>query len=105
MVRDEYKASSHVSKRTSSVKHGIEKIIADEFITRAYCEKELDKIKATDGWNETMIPRLLGSIWHEFVSEEMWNVLKRHKNPIIDFGRLQRAVYERIKTCLAGEVF
>jgi hypothetical protein len=104
MVRDEYRSAVHVGRRAVDV-NGLEVTIAEEFITRAYCEKELDKIKATDGWNETMIPRLLGSIWHEFVSEEMWNVLKRHKNPIIDFGRLQRAVYERIKTCLAGEVF
>ena len=104
MVRDEYRSAVHVGRRAADV-NGLEVTVAEEFITRAYCEKELDKIKATDGWNETMIPRLLGSIWHEFVSEEMWNVLKRHKNPIIDFGRLQRAVYERIKTCLAGEVF
>ena len=104
MVRDEYRSAVHVGRRAVAV-NGIEVTIAEEFITKAYCEKELDKIKVTDGWNETMIPRLLGSIWHEFVSEEMWNVLKRHKNPIIDFGRLQRAVYERIKTCLAGEVF
>ena len=104
MVRDEYRSAVHVGRRAADV-NGLEVTIAEEFITRAYCEKELDKIKVTDGWNETMIPRLLGSIWHEFVSEEMWNVLKRHKNPIIDFGRLQRAVYERIKTCLAGEVF
>ncbi len=104
MVRDEYRSAVRVGRRAADV-NGLEVTVAEEFITRAYCEKELDKIKATDGWDETMIPRLLGSIWHEFVSEEMWNVLKRHKNPIIDFGRLQRAVYERIKICLAGEVF
>ena len=105
MVRDEYKASAHMSKRDSAVKHGMEKTIADEFITKAYCEKELDKIRASDGWNEKMIPRLLGSVWHEFVSEEMWHVLKRYKNPVIDFGTLQRAVYSRVKECLANEVF
>ena len=71
MVRDEYKASAHVSKRSFAVKNGMEKTIADEFITKAYCEKELDKIKANGEWNEKMIPRLLGSIWHEFIGEEM----------------------------------
>ena len=62
MVRDEYKASAHVSKRSVAVKNGMEKTLADEFITKAYCEKELDKTKANGGWNEKMIPRLLGSI-------------------------------------------
>ena len=67
MVRDEYRSAVHVGRRAADV-NGLEVTLAEEFITRAYCEKELDKIKVTDGWNETMIPRLLGSIWHEFVS-------------------------------------
>lgn len=39
-----------------------------------------------------IIPRFLGTVYHEFVTEECWAFVKKFKNPIVDFGKLQKLV-------------
>lgn len=36
-----------------------------------------------------IIPRLLGTIFYELVNEELWEALKKHKFPTVDFKRLR----------------
>jgi hypothetical protein len=36
-----------------------------------------------------VIPRLLGTVFHEFIQEELWMALKRHKFPVVDFKKLR----------------
>ena len=36
-----------------------------------------------------LIPRLLGTVYYELVNEELWNAVKKHKDPTIDFKRLK----------------
>ena len=36
-----------------------------------------------------MIPRLLGTVYHDVVSEELWGAVKEHKDPTIDFKKLK----------------
>lgn len=52
----------------------------------------------------SVIPQLLGRVWNDFVVEEMWVVLKKFRNPTIDFARLNRAVEGRVKL-LAADLF
>lgn len=76
----------------------IEEKIIDEVLTKAMIEKEYDKIKVSkDGWRSEYIPELLGKVFYTFVNEEIWNVLKKYKNPKIDFKKLNNFVVLKTK--------
>ncbi len=36
-----------------------------------------------------IIPQLLGTVFYEFVNEELWTALKKHKFPVVDFKKLR----------------
>jgi len=36
-----------------------------------------------------LIPRLLGTVYHEVITEELWEAVKKHKDPTIDFKKLK----------------
>lgn len=76
----------------------IEKQIADEYITSAFVEKEYAKlIENNDEWTSKMIPEFLNRVWYEFINEEMWNAVKKFRNPTIDFKVLHSFVTKKIK--------
>lgn len=78
-----------------------EEIIAEQYCTEALIEKTFAKIKNDEnGWNSKLIPRLLNTVYHDLINEEIWNILKDLKNPTIDFLRLQKIVNNKIKTVL-----
>jgi hypothetical protein len=96
-----------------------EKKIVDKYLTIPLVEKEFGKLKNGEyivekkndtccggrgGWTSKMIPQLFGRITHTFITEEMWNILKKEKNPIIDFKRLNRLIIQKIKE-LKPELF
>lgn len=101
IVRAEFKQAKH--EKQPKGEHELEQAIVDKLCTEAFIEKEYAKL-SQDGWNSKMIPRLLGTIWHEFVTEESWNFVKEFKNPIVDFKVLNRLVIEKVKT-VKGELF
>jgi hypothetical protein len=81
-----------------SVKTAAEELIVSGFCTEAFIEKEYSKIvDDNDGWSSRFIPQLLGRVYHELVKEECWNFVKKHKNPIVNFKRLQGLVIAKIK--------
>lgn len=41
---------------------------------------------------KTLIPRLLQTVFHEVVTEEIWTVVRKHKDPTINFKRLRQHV-------------
>lgn len=51
-----------------------------------------------------IIPQLLGRVFHDLVTEEIWAILKKHKNAAIDFGLLQRYTNAKVKE-YAGDLF
>ena len=51
-----------------------------------------------------IIPRTLGTLIHVFVDEFTWAAVKKHKNPTIDFGKLNKLLTIRIKAVLT-EIF
>jgi len=76
-----------------------EEAIAIDFVTKAIVDKVFDKINLeNDGFGQRDIPRLLSTVFYDVVREEMWEILKKYKNPIIDFKALQRFIVQRIKT-------
>lgn len=74
----------------------IEEKILDKYVTESFIEKEFSKI-AIDGWSSKLIPKLLNTIFHELIKEEIWNILKEFKNPKIDFSRLYIMTISKVK--------
>ena len=121
MVRNDFKEANRkeFGLRTTKGADQVEYDIVEEFVTETLVHKELAKLvnehinfKAMEasGINhlvmakETMIthrgkiiPRLLGTVFHCLISEEMWAILKRHKRATIDFGKLERLAIVRTK--------
>lgn len=96
IVRGEFKQTKKANKPI--VGEVIEKDIVDNFCTEQFIRKEYEKIVNDVGeWNSKMIPRLLGTVWHEFVKEETYNFVKKYKNPKIDFKVLNIMVTDRVK--------
>lgn len=79
-------------------KEMIEQQIVDDFCTTAFVEKEYAKIvNEMEGWQSKYIPMLLGKVFSELIKEETWNILKKYKNPKIDFKTLNVLVTQKIK--------
>lgn len=77
----------------------LEEEIAEQFVTLHLVDKVVAKITLErDGWTSKYIPQLLNTVFYDLVKEEMWEILKTHKNPKIDFKVLQRFVINKIKT-------
>lgn len=85
-----------------------EEIIVRDFLTDEFIKKEQAKIvnRYNEGcafeigierWSSKMIPELLGRVWHEFIKEEITDILRKMKNPKIDFRTLNRLVIQRTK--------
>lgn len=83
----------------------IEERIVEEFVTSAFVEKEFSKIvNEQGGWNSKMIPQLLGKVFYELVNEEIWNIIKKFKNPTINFKTLNVMTIRKIKA-VKPEIF
>lgn len=79
----------------------IEEKIVDEFLKQDIVEKVYAKISNDEqGWNSKYIPRLLGTVYHDFVTEELWQGLKKHKNPTINFKTLNSLIVNKTKESL-----
>jgi hypothetical protein len=75
----------------------VEEEIAEEYVTKALCEKVYAKIENENGFNSKDIPRLLNTVYYDIVNEESWNFVKKHKNPTINFNTLKHFVFKKVK--------
>lgn len=75
----------------------IEEEISIKYATEALIEKEYHKIRVESGWSSKNIPQLLNTVYYCVVKEHSWDFIKEHKNPKIDFKRLQFFVFKRVK--------
>ena len=83
----------------------VEEELTVVYCTDAFVKKEHGKIVAEkEGWSSRYIPELLGRVWHAFVTEHTWAMVKTKKNPTIDYKVLQQMVVARAKQALP-EVF
>jgi hypothetical protein len=106
IVREECKQRQGKTKRKNKIDKGeIEKIIVDRYVTDVLCSKTYAKIVTeTDGWLDKNIPYLLNLVFHDVVVEEIWDVLKKYKNPTINFKILQKLCNNKVKE-LKPEIF
>jgi len=76
----------------------IEQQITDKYVTQALVDKVQAKIALErDGWTSRYIPQLLNTVFYDLVREDMWEIIKEHKNPRIDFRALHMFTVGRIK--------
>lgn len=107
MVTNEFK-EKHVKTMGATVKNMkelAEHVIVEEFVTKHLVDKIYSKIvNECEGWNSKYIPRLLQTVFYDLVNEEMWNIIKKFNNPIIDYRKLNTLTIMKIKK-LKPELF
>jgi hypothetical protein len=81
-----------------------EKGLVEKFLTEEMIKKTYTKITLDNPARNSMIPRLLETVFHDFVVEEIWNMVKENKRQSIDFKQLNHFVVQKIKETLK-EVF
>lgn len=119
IVRNEFKEDSARAhgRPHKSGEFVVEHAIAESFVTphlvgkaRAKIVADIANVCGTDlagspnavqeieaTYRKKIIPQLLGRVFHDLVTEEIWPILKKHKNPTIDFRLLNRHVVQQVK--------
>jgi hypothetical protein len=100
IVTDDFKVQHYQAMGANEVGGKmLEEEIAEQWVTQHLVDKVVAKITLeNDGWTSKYIPQLLGTVFYDLIKEEMWEILKAHKNPKIDFKVLNRFVINKIKT-------
>ena len=101
VVRTEFKAKKKTNTYNAS---DIESMIIDQYLTVSFIEKELAKVLEAiqDEWNNKYIGRCLNTVWHEFIVENSWDIVKKYKNPTVHYGMLYVMATEKIKNVMAA---
>jgi hypothetical protein len=102
IVTSEFKEAHHREMGApDSAKTLTEEEIAIEYVTDTIVEKTYAKImNECNGWNSKYIPRLLETVYHDVIVEEMYNAQKKFKNCTVNFGTLRHFVYKQVKAQL-----
>ena len=79
----------------NSAKMTLEEVIAENVVTLDLVNKEYAKIAETDG--RVNQGKLLGIVWKCVIDEFIWDILKKYRNPVIDFGRLRDSCLDLVK--------
>lgn len=77
----------------------LEQRIAEYFTTTALCEKEYAKMinEYPFLWGIKFEMRLLNVVYYNLIKEEGWEIIKKYKNPTIDYNKLQYYVFEVVR--------
>lgn len=99
VVTNSFKEKHHAAMGAPLVgQQIIEEKVIEKFVSAHLVQKTHAKItNECDGWSSKYIPRLLSTVWHDLITEEMWQIVKDHKNPKLDFGILMRLCNARVK--------
>lgn len=100
IVTNEFKEKNAKAFGVPTIQTGkmVEEEIIDQFCTDALIEKEYAKIVAEkEGWRSEYIPILLGRVFHELITEESWNFVKKFKMPTINFKTLNTLAINKVK--------
>ena len=78
----------------SPVEDKIAALLTPSLVNKIYTEIDLIE---PDGFQNRHIPRLISTVWHDFIIEKLWIAIKKFKNPTINFRMLQHHVVDRTK--------
>lgn len=83
------KHSREMGPPVKKMKESVEFQIINEFLTRDIVDKVYANIvNESGGWNSKYIQRLFGMVYYDLIKEELWNIIKKYKQPKIDFKNL-----------------
>jgi len=82
----------------------IEEALANDFVNNHLLSKELSKVCEGMQPAHFHIPKFLGVLWHSFVTEEVWPILKKFRNPVIDFKKLKRSVEAKARDFILNKI-
>lgn len=83
----------------------VEQEVCNDIVDKHLIDKVYAKIvNEAGGWSSKYIPRLLSTVYHDAVTEELWSALKRHKSPIVNFKTLNKLCILKTKE-LRPELF
>ena len=78
--------------------------IAARFLTAEGAHATLDRVlSSVDGpiaTRDAVIPRLLSTAWHDFVTDSAWDMVKEFDDATISVRDLRDAVHDRLKELL-----
>jgi len=99
IVRNEFKEQHGKAMGATEIRESlIEEKIAMDYLSIPLVDKVLANIKnQRGGWKSDYIPQLLGTVYHDFVTEEIWMILRKYKYPRIDFKVLNRFIIQQVK--------
>jgi len=107
MVTNAFK-EKHTKETGATVKQFkemVEQQIVEAYVTNHLVDKTYAKIvNEAQGWSSRHIPQLLNTVYYDLVKEEMWDVVKKLKNPTINFKTLNTLSIMRVKE-LRTELF
>ena len=107
IVTNEFKEKHHkeMGAPLMETQKMVEEKILDDYCTTDFIEKEFEKlVNEKEGWKSQYIPMLFGKMYHTLVTEEIWNIVKGYKMPVIDFKRLNMLMIHKIKQ-VKSEIF
>lgn len=107
IVRNEFKEANQkeFGQRPIQGRSMVEREIVNEYVTLALVDKVVAAVTLCDcSYDKMRIPQILGRVWHDLISEEAWNMVKKFKNPTIDFKLLNRLCINKVKE-LKKELF
>lgn len=84
-----------------------EHAIVSDFCKETLIIKIYSKLRNEDintDFDHKLISRLLETVWYDFITEELYNALKKYKNCTIDFKLLRSLVTAKVKQTLT-EIF
>jgi len=97
IVRNEFKEKNLAAFGPVKLNGGLtdELVFAQEYVTRARVEKARLELEP---WQSKKIPGLFGIVYHDLITEELWDFLKDRKNKVtLDFKVLQGYVTTQVK--------
>ena len=77
--------------------NSIENLIVEKFCTPHLIEKTYAKIIET-GWNSKKTLEFLNRTYYDLVTEEIWEINRYFKEPIINFKKLKSIVFQKIQS-------
>ena len=93
----------HEEKKAKvALESSLEVEIAEEYVTEHLVQKELAKLKSSGVVK--LQPALLQTVFYVLLVEELADIVKKYKLPLIDFKALNRAVIVQVKK-YASELF
>jgi hypothetical protein len=107
MVTNTFK-EKHTKEMGATIKNCkqmVEQEIVDTYVGKHLVDKVYAKIvNENEGWSSRHISRLLQTVFYDLINEEIWDAVKKLKNPTINFKTLNTITILKIKE-LRPELF